>query len=165
MQVREMTDLQGVTERLIRLERGSFSQPWTVDDFQLLAADDRAINVGLWRGSELAGYALGYVEGEEFHLASLAVEAAHRRRGWGSRLVREVLHKAVLRGCCRCRLEVRRSNAAAIILYERFGFHQVATKQRFYTSPAEDALVMEMGTLDEQQLSRRVVHDATTAHP
>ncbi len=160
-----MIDLQDATERLIRLERDSFSQPWTTDDFQLLANDDRALNVGLWRGAELCGYVLGYVEGEEFHLASLAVEAAHRRRGWGSRLLREVLHKAVSRGCCRCRLEVRRSNSAAIALYERYGFHEIAIKQRFYTSPTEDALVMETGTLDWQLISRRSAHDETPTHP
>ena len=144
MQVRELTDLHGATEGLLRLERDSFPQPWTTADFELLAADDRALNVGLWRGAELTGYVLGYVEeGSRFHLASLAIDPASRRQGWGSRLLCEVLHKAMSRGCRTCLLEVRRSNSAAIALYDRFEFRQTAIVQRFYTSPREDALVME----------------------
>jgi ribosomal-protein-alanine N-acetyltransferase len=39
-------------------------------------------------------------------------------------------------------LEVRRSNAAAISLYERYGFTGVGVRQRYYSDNGEDALVM-----------------------
>ena len=39
-------------------------------------------------------------------------------------------------------LEVRRSNAAARQLYERFGFVVAGTRSNYYTNPIEDALVL-----------------------
>ncbi|HXP29176.1 MAG TPA: hypothetical protein VN804_05435, partial [Solirubrobacteraceae bacterium] len=39
-------------------------------------------------------------------------------------------------------LEVRRSNAVAIHLYEREGFRAAGTRRRYYQDNGEDALVM-----------------------
>ena len=39
-------------------------------------------------------------------------------------------------------LEVRKSNAAAIALYESFGFERVGERRGFYEKPTEDALLM-----------------------
>jgi ribosomal-protein-alanine N-acetyltransferase len=52
-------------------------------------------------------------------------------------------------------LEVRRSNASAIRLYERFGFRSAGVRRRYYQDNGEDALVMWRtpatlrGTLDD----------------
>ena len=39
-------------------------------------------------------------------------------------------------------LEVRRSNAGAIVLYERFGFKVAGLRRRYYQDNGEDAFVM-----------------------
>jgi ribosomal-protein-alanine N-acetyltransferase len=39
-------------------------------------------------------------------------------------------------------LEVRESNAAAIALYERFGFRGGGARRRYYADSGEDALIM-----------------------
>ena len=39
-------------------------------------------------------------------------------------------------------LEVRTSNAPAIILYERFGFRPAGTRRRYYRDTGEDAMIM-----------------------
>jgi ribosomal-protein-alanine N-acetyltransferase len=39
-------------------------------------------------------------------------------------------------------LEVRRSNAGAIALYERLGFRAAGVRRRYYQDNGEDALVM-----------------------
>ena len=38
-------------------------------------------------------------------------------------------------------LEVRKSNVAAIALYEKAGFTRVGERKNFYTRPREDALL------------------------
>ena len=128
----------------MQIERQSFTQPWRLEDFQLLAHDQRALNVGLWHGGELVGYALGYVddEGTELHLASLAVDPEYRRQGWGSYLLAELLTRARHRGCAACRLEVRASNVEAQGLYWKFEFATVGRRRAFYTGPVEDAVLM-----------------------
>ena len=128
--------LQGV----LGIERQSFRNPWTLAEFQFLAEDTRALNLGLWRDRLLVGYAIGYVEGADFHLASLAVEPSWRRRGLATRLLESILEKAWHRGCTACRLEVRPSNKAARALYEKFGFEAAGEIPWFYTDPKEVAL-------------------------
>ena len=46
-------------------------------------------------------------------------------------------------------LEVRRSNLAAIHLYETSGFKRVGVRRRYYASDGEDAIVMlyDLGSL------------------
>ena len=130
--------------RIMEIERRSFSQPWRIEDFQLLAHDERALNVGLWHGDDLTGYALGYVDAAraQLHLASLAVDPKYRRQGWGSFLLSEVLMRATQRRCLVCRLEVRGSNAGAQKLYQRFQFEVSGRHPGFYTDPVEDAVIM-----------------------
>jgi ribosomal-protein-alanine N-acetyltransferase len=130
--------------RLMEIERRSFPHPWSALDFIGLLQDPQALCLGLLRAGKLIGYALGYCQGELFHLASLAVEPDHRRRGWGTRLLRLVLERARERGCCRCTLEVRATNRAALRLYEKAGFVPIEVRPAHYRRPPDDGIVMEM---------------------
>ena len=141
--------------KLEGIERRSFRNPWTLAEFQLLVQDTRALNVGMWRGRDLVGYAIGFTEEKEFHLASLAVEPAWRGRGLATRLFESILEKARHRGCTACRLEVRPSNRAARALYERLGFETAGEIPRFYTDPEEAALRLR-GRIGD--IHRREIH-------
>jgi len=55
-------------------------------------------------------------------LEDLFVSRDARRSGLGAALVETALSRARERGCARVELDVNESNAAAIALYERFGF-------------------------------------------
>jgi ribosomal-protein-alanine N-acetyltransferase len=56
--------------------------------------------------------------------------------------MRGVLAIAKEEGATRATLEVRRSNEAARILYERLGFAVEAIRPDYYTNPREDALIL-----------------------
>ena len=45
-------------------------------------------------------------------------------------------------GARRATLEVRRSNEAARLLYERFGFSVGGVRPAYYSKPVEDALIL-----------------------
>ena len=145
MVVKEMAALSHdpLLPRGVQIEEESFSEPWTTADFQFVAADDRAVNLGLWRGDHLVGYAIAFDEAGELHLASLAIEESYRRRGWGSHLLTQVMANAVKRGCRSCWLEVRESNRPGQELYRKHEFEVTGAKRHFYTCPVEDAVVME----------------------
>ena len=145
----------GQLQGLLALEGRSFGDPWTVAEFQLLAEDARGLNVGLWLDRHLVGYAMGYAEGADFHLASLAVEPSWRRRGLATRLLESILEKAWHRGCTACRLEVRPSNKAARALYGKFGFEAAGEIPGFYTDPKEAALQLRGRT---RKSAAREVH-------
>jgi ribosomal protein S18 acetylase RimI-like enzyme len=59
-------------------------------------------------------------------LEDLYVDASARGAGVGRALVRATLDRARERGCRRAELDVNESNAAALALYERFGFSAAA---------------------------------------
>jgi len=64
----------------MQIECQCFAHPWTMADFDFILAEGRAVNLGLWRGVELAGYVMALDEEGELHLVSLAVESRYRRR-------------------------------------------------------------------------------------
>lgn len=149
--------------RMLQIERRSFSHPWTSADFARVAADTRSLSLGLWRSRVLVGYAIGYADGEECHLASLAVDVPYRRAGGGSRLLAGILEQASRRRCRWCGLEVRSSNTAAMQLYRKFGFHVVGVEPRFYARPTEDAWLMGRPLLAEGGPNHRADQIGTRA--
>jgi ribosomal-protein-alanine N-acetyltransferase len=128
--------------RLLEIERQAFSNPWGAVDFRRIFLDASVLHLGMEVEGRLIGYAIGYLDGAFFHLANLAVDSCNRRRGWGEKLLREILAQACERGCRTCSLEVRESNVAAIQLYRRSGFQQVAVRAGYYCKPRENALVL-----------------------
>jgi ribosomal-protein-alanine N-acetyltransferase len=73
----------------------------------------------------------------------MAVREGSRKRGIGTLLLGRALEEAKGRGARRSFLEVRFSNKAAQSLYRRLGFLASDRRPRYYTDPAEDALVMK----------------------
>ena len=63
--------------------------------------------------------------------------------GFGRDLVYSVIEKAKANGCKEVFLEVRKSNEAAIALYNSIGFHQVGERKNLYSKPEEDGLIMQ----------------------
>jgi ribosomal-protein-alanine N-acetyltransferase len=92
---------------------------------------------------ELLAYAVSRVVVDELHLQNLAVSPDHRRLGLGRLLLRLVLRLGSQRGAQVALLEVRRSNAAARLLYEAEGFRVVGVRPGYYRDPPEDALRLE----------------------
>ncbi len=90
--------------------------------------------------ARVVGYGVVDEWGDHNHLLSIAVRPEVRKRGIGRRLLaalQEALNKEKP-----LRLEVRRSNVAAIELYSREGFRKSGVLERYY-SDGEDAVLME----------------------
>ena len=79
---------------------------------------------------------------DELHINNLAVLPAYRRSQIGTALLRRVLEDGARLGASRATLEVRRSNDAARMLYEKFGFSVAGVRRGYYSKPSEDALVL-----------------------
>jgi [ribosomal protein S18]-alanine N-acetyltransferase len=75
-------------------------------------------------------------------LDTMAVDPGARRRGVGTALLERVLAWAAENGARRMGLEVRASNAAALMLYRRKGFAEEGRRRGYYLNPREDALVL-----------------------
>lgn len=106
-----------------------------------LSRDDTVIFVAEDDGL-LIGFAAFRRVGDDGELLQIATFPECRRRGAGGLLLSKTLSFARECGLNSVFLEVRRSNAAAISLYEKFDFKQVRIRKDYYTDPVDDAIVM-----------------------
>ena len=139
--VRDMThgDLAMVSD----IERRSYEFPWNHGVFRdcLLAGYQ---NIVLVRGEEVAGYGVLSVAAGEAHILNLCVDPEVRSRGYGDKLLDEMLFRARAASVRQVFLEVRPSNERALALYRKKGFHQVANRPAYYQAHdgREDAAVL-----------------------
>lgn len=129
-----------------RIARGTFRPPWTraALEAELSRAISRCRVIRDRDGSVIA-YAISWIVGPEQELLAIATDPAHRRRGLGGRLLRDLLEEGHARGAHECFLEVRPSNVPAITLYGAHGFEVLDVRTRYYED-GEDAWIMARRT-------------------
>ena len=132
----------GHLDAVVAIERDGFVDPWRRKDFEDAIGRRNSYSLVCLNGNRVVAYAVGFLAPNEYHLANLAVHPAFRRRGIGRRFLEAVLKGLPARNVDVVTLEVRVSNLSAISLYRKLGFRTVAIRQGYYTSPAEDALVL-----------------------
>lgn len=129
-------DLAAVTA----LEADSFSNPWTADALvAMLRSDVSRLYVARRPPDGVVGFCVCWLIDPELHINTLAVGRAHRRQGIATRLIRWILDET---GVPQATLEVRRSNLAALNLYEKLGFRATAVRRGYYQNPKEDGLIL-----------------------
>jgi ribosomal-protein-alanine N-acetyltransferase len=135
---------------VVRLEAESFSNPWSREMLarDLQNPDVSRVYVLRDRGGGLLAFCACWFIADEVHINTLAVKAAVQRRGLATRLLRHVFTEAAAAGVRRATLEVRRSNEAALRLYERLGFSVQGIRRDYYSNPLEDGLILWSGELE-----------------
>jgi ribosomal-protein-alanine N-acetyltransferase len=92
---------------------------------------------------------------DEAHIVTIAVRDGYRRRGVGELLLITAIETTRLAGQTVVTLECRASNAAALRLYEKYGFQQVGLRPRYYTDDHEDAYVLSVSDIGTPSYGRR----------
>jgi [ribosomal protein S18]-alanine N-acetyltransferase len=131
-------------DRVADIEAASFSNPWTRDMLarELQHANITRIYVLKLADGGVAAFCACWLIIEEAHINTLAVEHSMRRQGLATALLEHVLADLAADGARRATLEVRRSNTAALRLYERLGFVVAAVRPNYYSLPEEDGLIL-----------------------
>jgi ribosomal-protein-alanine N-acetyltransferase len=123
-------------DRAARLHREAFAplgeRPWTRQDMAELLASADAGGLLLQIDGEDAGMALWRTAADEAELLTIAVQAAHRRRGVGRALLDAVVERARQRGARVLFLEVGVDNPPARSLYSQVGFVEVGRRIGYY---------------------------------
>ncbi len=123
------------------IERACFADPWTEDGLREELDNSCArFLTAVGPSGAVAGYIGCHTVLDEGYITNVAVSPAFRRRGIGRQLVQTLLARSD--DLSFVTLEVRASNQPAIALYTACGFRPVGTRRRFYSHPAEDALLM-----------------------
>ncbi len=130
-------------DEVLRIERASFSAPWSRNAFAGELMDNHfAEYLVMFSGEQMIGYGGMWVIVDEAHVTNIAVYPEFRGRRNGERLLRMMMAEATARGAARMTLEVRVSNEVAKRLYRKLGFGDAGLRKGYYTDNREDALIM-----------------------
>lgn len=128
--------------RLAEIEAESFSMPWSARDFKNLLSHSYCCYVVAVVDGQVAGCAgFSNICGVA-NIDNVVVAADLRGKGIARMLLQELIAAGEAEQVEAFTLEVRVSNAAAIHIYEEFGFVSEGIRPGFYEKPAEDANIM-----------------------
>jgi ribosomal-protein-alanine N-acetyltransferase len=147
MIIRKMTEAD--LSQVCTIEQETFSDPWSEEDFiSSLKKPDNGYMVAEADGV-IAGYCGYWGIAGEGYIYNVAVKKDFRRHRIGYQMLKTLLDESLDRGITSFTLEVRRSNEAAIRLYETLGFESAGIRRDFYTKPKEDAVIMWLKPLQQ----------------
>ena len=124
------------------LEKQCFKRPASERSLELLLKDTAVGFVCLADDGTPVSYVGMLTVLDEGQIINVATNAAYRRQGLAEALLLALMGEARARALKTLSLEVRRSNLAAISLYQKLGFFVAGERRNFYNDPREDALVM-----------------------
>ena len=137
--------------KLLEIELRVHVAPWSLENFRseltkpfgrlLVMTDDET-------DETIAGYIVLWLLMDEAQILNLAVDVPFQRRGIARELLRCAVNQAVKQGAKRVVLDVRKSNAAAIQLYQSAKFSITQVRKRFYSN-GEDAYTMSLDLTDK----------------
>lgn len=129
-------------DEVCRLEEEAFSMPWHRESFLEMIENPAACYLVALEGERVvASCGLREIVGEG-EITNVVTAASCQNRGIGRRLLTALLAQGKRRGITAFTLEVRKSNLAAIRLYQSLGFAEEGIRKNFYEKPTEDALIM-----------------------
>jgi len=149
--------------QVIAIERRAFQTPWSLAMFVLEISRSSGLCLVAVEDRRIVGYIVCSRYDTVWHVMNVAVDPGKLRRGIASALLAE-LYVRVEDTNAQFTLEVRRSNRAAIELYERDGFRTAGLRRRYYRDNGEDALIMWrtpstlVGRLDDVPAADPVAH-------
>lgn len=139
---------------LVRVEKQVHASPWDEAHFAaemekpysrvLVMTDDETDSV-------IAGYVVFWLMFDEAQILNIAVDLPFRRLGLARAMIRQVVSHAIKKEIRKVILDVRKSNQAAIQLYQSMRFTVGQVRKSFY-SDGEDAYTMVL-LLDDSGMS------------
>jgi ribosomal-protein-alanine N-acetyltransferase len=142
MILRDMSEAD--LEAVLRIEREAHAHPWTLGNFSDALRSKYQCKIFESETGDMLGYAVLMLAVDEAELLDIAIAPKQQRRGWGRKLLDEMLALARRHDMRRMVLEVRASNSAAIALYRSAGFADIGLRREYYPAQngREDAILM-----------------------
>lgn len=144
MRLRKMRieDLSAVLE----IESKNYNFPWSDGIFKDCL---KSLSYSCWVCEELdniVGYSIVSMAVGEAHIMNICVDPAIQKQGVGNKLLENMITLANKKADT-IFLEVRPSNKAAMLLYEKRGFNEIGVRKGYYPSVngiREDAVILAL---------------------
>ncbi|PCI40031.1 MAG: ribosomal-protein-alanine N-acetyltransferase [Thiotrichales bacterium] len=147
----EVSDLTDIME----IERQTAKSPWSAS---MMRDSLRAAHNRVWgvfesvEEKQLIGYAVVSVVIDEAEVLSININNNLQHKGYGKHLVSFVIKQMMVHKVQNVFAYVRVSNKPAKSLFEKFGFKQISTREKYYpankTAVSEDAIVFGLDISD-----------------
>ena len=140
LQIKSLTE--EYVDQVCLLEKEAFSMPWHRESFlEMIKNKDACYLVGLMGDEVVASCGLRNIVGDG-EITNVVTKSSVRGKGIGLQMLLKLLEEGIAMGVEAFTLEVRKSNASAIHLYEKLGVVTEGIRKNFYEEPTEDALIM-----------------------
>ena len=140
LQIRPLTE--EYVDQVCVLEEEAFSMPWHRESFlEMILNKNACYLVGMLGDEVVASCGLRNIVGDG-EITNVVTKFSARGKGIGKQMLLRLMKEGSAMGVEAFTLEVRKSNAPAIHLYEKLGFVTEGIRKNFYEDPIEDALIM-----------------------
>jgi ribosomal-protein-alanine N-acetyltransferase len=138
-------------DQLIEIEKQVYGFPWGEQTFR----DCMKIGYSCWvmeKLGEIVAYGIISIAAGESHVMNLCVDPKYQRKGYGRKVMKQLLIVALEERCRLILLEVRPSNEKAIALYYDMGFNEIGRRKDYYPAEngREDALLLAMDLISDE---------------
>ncbi len=135
----EISDL----DRIVEIEKECFTSLYKKEQYEYELEDNPCAKLFVYVEDDIiVGFIDYWITFESCQLTKLAVASAYRKQGYASALMEYMIEDAIKEKCEAILLEVRKSNQAAIALYDSYEFLEIGERKGYYSDNHEDALVM-----------------------
>lgn len=140
---REM--LEGDLDDVLAIEESVYSFPWSRGIFYDCLHIGYICRVFLHKDKIIA-YSIISVAAGESHLLTIVVAKDEQHKGYGKKMLDEMIRIAKKNTANAMYLEVRTSNKHAIQLYHQRGFNELGVRNNYYPAEEgrEDALILAL---------------------
>ncbi|MBL8794873.1 MAG: ribosomal protein S18-alanine N-acetyltransferase [Planctomycetia bacterium] len=124
-------------------EQESFEFAWTEEDFLRCLRQRNCIGMVAEQGERVVGFMIYELHKSKLHILNFAVNPSQRRAGIGGQMVSKLIGKLSSHRRTRITLEVRETNLAAQLFFQKQGFRAVRVLRSYYEDTGEDAFLMQ----------------------
>ena len=127
---------------VLEIERASFEQPWTEEDFLGHLRQRNCIGMVAEHNQRIVGFMIYELHKARLQLLNFAASVDFRRLGVGLQMVDKLVDKLSQQRRQEILLEVRESNLQAQLFFKAQDFRAVRVLRTHYDDTTEDAYVM-----------------------
>ena len=124
------------------IESKEILMPWSYNSLKdLLSNDNVVFRVMIDSSNKVIGYYSFAQILDEGHINNIAVRSLDQSKGFGTKLMEDMINQASKHGINALTLEVEIENIKAINLYKKFNFTNEGIRKKYYKN-TKDAMIM-----------------------
>lgn len=130
---------------VLAIEESVYPFPWTRGIFHDCLNIGYICRVFLYK-EKIIAYSIISIAADESHLLTIVVAKDEQGKGYGKKMLDEMVRMAKIGAAKAMYLEVRASNKIAVQLYHDSGFNELGVRNNYYPAEngREDALVLAL---------------------